>query len=161
MRKTGLRIVGCDAGVTGALATFEKSGLLRVDDMPPVGEGASVDLLHPLLRRLNPDLLVLERAGAPPYARGTIKLGMAYQAVRNASERLDIPMYIVAPTTWKSYFGLSADKDESRRLATLIWPNKAGVFRRKQDHNRAEAALIAAWGLHHVKSILFSEVRDR
>ena len=42
-------------------------------------------------------------------------------------------------------FNLNADKELSRRLAILTWP-EAGKFNRKKDDGRAEAALLALYG---------------
>jgi Holliday junction resolvasome RuvABC endonuclease subunit len=123
-----------------------------MDDMPPVGESAMADLLTPLLADIEPDLLVIERAGAPDSR--SMKLGIAFEAVLSAARFRGIQIHIVAPNTWKAYFGLSSRKDDSRKLASRIWPARAGLFRRTQDHNRAEAALVALWGLHHLRRIL-------
>ena len=39
-------------------------------------------------------------------------------------------------------------KDHSRHLAAELWPGSE--FRLVKHHNRAEAALIARYGLYHV-----------
>lgn len=51
----------------------------------------------------------------------------------------------VTPAVWKKRLGLSADKERSRALALQTWPGHADLFRRKKDHDRAEAALLALW----------------
>eukprot|EP00775_Hariotina_reticulata_P013092 gene13092-13219_t len=53
---------------------------------------------------------------------------------------------------WKKHLGLlSQDKDSSRQLAIDVYSNagksQQDMLRRKRDHGRAEALLIAAWGL--------------
>lgn len=53
----------------------------------------------------------------------------------------------VTPAAWKRYMGLSSDKERSRALALEMWPQHAGYFRRKGDHDRAEAALMALWAI--------------
>lgn len=58
-----------------------------------------------------------------------------------------------APIVWKTYFGLKfkpgdESKDKKQRsldLAKELWPSWAIYFRNLQDHNKAEAALIAEW----------------
>ncbi|RKP56378.1 hypothetical protein D7S86_08240 [Pararobbsia silviterrae] len=50
----------------------------------------------------------------------------------------------VAPTTWKKFFGLSADKDASLTLARGMYGHLPELKRAK-DHNRAESLLIARW----------------
>ncbi|CAN1250158.1 Holliday junction resolvase MOC1, chloroplastic [Linum perenne] len=60
--------------------------------------------------------------------------------------------YSVVPVpslTWKNKFrltGENATKDESRRLASTLFPSLSSSLTRKKDHGRAEALLIAAYG---------------
>ncbi|VAH60126.1 unnamed protein product [Triticum turgidum subsp. durum] len=63
-----------------------------------------------------------------------------------ASEFSVVP---VASQTWKSYFGLTrsaSPKDDSRRAATILFPDKALSLKLKKHHGRAEALLLAAYG---------------
>ena len=59
---------------------------------------------------------------------------------------------IVKPQAWKWALGLAhrgakGDKDASRAMAEAMFPELApGTLRRKKDHGRAEALLIAAYG---------------
>jgi crossover junction endodeoxyribonuclease RuvC len=56
-------------------------------------------------------------------------------------------MELVEAAVWKEYFDLvGCDKEASRQLALTLWPKHAAVLVRKQDHQRAEAMLIAKWG---------------
>jgi hypothetical protein len=54
----------------------------------------------------------------------------------------------VSPAKWKRALGLS-DAETSRAKAIETWPTQAGLFARKRDHNRAEAALLGLYGLKH------------
>ncbi|WCJ28979.1 Holliday junction resolvase MOC1 chloroplastic [Euphorbia peplus] len=60
--------------------------------------------------------------------------------------------FSVVPVTsisWKNKFELSGSrytKDESRRLASTLFPSLSSSLTRKKDHGRAEALLIAAYG---------------
>ncbi|XP_059429593.1 Holliday junction resolvase MOC1, chloroplastic-like [Corylus avellana] len=50
---------------------------------------------------------------------------------------------------WKNKFelsGRSSTKDESRRVASTLFPTLSPLLKRKKDHGRAEALLIAAFG---------------
>ncbi|CAN8246985.1 unnamed protein product [Cochlearia groenlandica] len=50
---------------------------------------------------------------------------------------------------WKRHFqiaGGSSTKDDSRRVASELFPSLSSQFKRKKDHGRAEALLIAAYG---------------
>ena len=57
---------------------------------------------------------------------------------------------VVGPAAWKKDVGLygrAFTKDDSRARALLLYPTLEAELRRKKDHGRAEALLIAAWGL--------------
>ncbi|CAN1145170.1 Holliday junction resolvase MOC1, chloroplastic [Linum perenne] len=60
--------------------------------------------------------------------------------------------YSVVPVpslTWKNKFrltGENATKDDSRKLASTLFPSLSSSLTRKKDHGRAEALLIAAYG---------------
>lgn len=50
---------------------------------------------------------------------------------------------------WKNQFelcGSSSSKDDSRKLASELFPSLSSQLKRKKDHGRAEALLIAAYG---------------
>ncbi|KAG6682556.1 hypothetical protein I3842_13G148700 [Carya illinoinensis] len=50
---------------------------------------------------------------------------------------------------WKKQFTLSggrSTKDDSRRLASTLFPSLSPLLKRKKDHGRAESLLIAAYG---------------
>ncbi|XP_045826806.1 Holliday junction resolvase MOC1, chloroplastic [Trifolium pratense] len=57
--------------------------------------------------------------------------------------------------TWKAKFELSGSKtskDDSRKLASQLFPSLSSLLTRKKDHGRAEALLIAAYGKDQNKS---------
>lgn len=65
-----------------------------------------------------------------------------------------IPVTQVSPQKWKRDLGLRAPKDGnlkelSRQRAISQFPMNTQLFKRKLDHNRAEAILIAWWMLKH------------
>ncbi|KAF8403673.1 hypothetical protein HHK36_011777 [Tetracentron sinense] len=50
---------------------------------------------------------------------------------------------------WKNQFQLSGSrlcKDDSRKAASILFPSLSSLLKRKKDHGRAEALLIAAYG---------------
>ncbi|KAL5720259.1 Holliday junction resolvase moc1 [Ranunculus cassubicifolius] len=50
---------------------------------------------------------------------------------------------------WKNYYELSGSrtsKDDSRKAAAMLFPSLSSLMKRKKDHGRAEALLIAAYG---------------
>ncbi|KAJ6895981.1 Holliday junction resolvase MOC1 [Populus alba x Populus x berolinensis] len=55
----------------------------------------------------------------------------------------------VPSMTWKSDLELAGgrcSKDDSRRIASTLFPSLSPLLERKKDHGRAEALLIAAYG---------------
>jgi len=70
---------------------------------------------------------------------------MAYGVAKGVIGAAGIRRVDVSPGKWKRHFGLSADKEAARALAISQWP-KSEHFRRKKDHGRAEAALLALYG---------------
>ncbi|GKU93482.1 hypothetical protein SLEP1_g7074 [Rubroshorea leprosula] len=55
----------------------------------------------------------------------------------------------VPSSTWKKEFELTGSrcsKDDSRRAASTLFPSLCDLLKRKMDHGRAEALLIAAYG---------------
>lgn len=55
----------------------------------------------------------------------------------------------VSSLLWKKEFeltGAGSTKDDSRRIASTLFPSLSDLLKRKKDHGRAEALLIAAYG---------------
>lgn len=153
-----MRILGVDPGALGALALLTDGRLSRVSDMPMfrVRRGktdkAEVDgyTLAALLRDLAPDIAYIEQVGGLPgqSASAAFNFGRAAGAVEYACKALGIRVEMVAPATWKRAMKLNGGKDDSRAAAMRHWPSESGLFVRKKDNDRAEAALIAQWGLN-------------
>lgn len=55
---------------------------------------------------------------------------------------------MVRPQVWKKYFNLPACKDRAREKAAQRFGQWAGLFNRKKDDGRAEAALLAEYARH-------------
>ncbi|GJT96248.1 hypothetical protein Tco_1091766, partial [Tanacetum coccineum] len=61
----------------------------------------------------------------------------------------EISVVPVPSVRWKQEFKLSGNgktKDDSRALACTLFPSLSSSLKRKKDHGRAEALLIAAYG---------------
>ena len=153
-------ILGVDPGLSGGLAlvrTGEFGGapmLVAVADVPTTGEKAKrrVDVGKVLaFLRTNGTIshAVIERAQAMPDqgASSGFVYGRAVGALEACIEGLLIPHTVIESTSWKKANGLiKRQKEDSRQRAIKLFPGAAG-FERKLDHNRAEAALIAWYGL--------------
>jgi len=57
---------------------------------------------------------------------------------------LQLPYTPVRPVVWKKAVGLGKDKEQARLRAQQLFP--AADLRRKRDHGRAEALLLAWYG---------------
>lgn len=143
-------ILGIDPGVTGGIAWLWPNEPVRVtaEDIPVAGKDVDVDTLIARLRQMRPDVAFIERAASRPGqgVASVFKFGVAYGALRAAVVAIGCPVHLVSPSVWKRHFRLSADKEAARALAIQLWPG-AGCFARKKDHGRAEAALIARYGM--------------
>ena len=138
--------LGVDPGATGAIAAVLYGHLLWIEDMPDPLHGAAIAAL-------------LDRGGATTYSAAvedvhsmpgqgvssTFKFGMNHGIVLGALGALFTPYRLVTPGQWKKAMRVTADKDTARLRARELWPAHTDLFKRKRDHGRAEAALIARW----------------
>ena len=142
-------IMGLDPGFSGAIAFYypEKPQLIAAYDMPVADRRINGAALYDLIRQHSPDMAVVEAVHAMPKqgVSSTFNFGVSYGTALGVIGALKIPVVHVSPAKWKKYFGLSADKEESRGLAIDKWP-ACLHFRRKKDNGRAEAALMALYG---------------
>jgi crossover junction endodeoxyribonuclease RuvC len=150
-------ICGIDPGLSGAIALLNPT-TRSVDlfDMPLVAQksGREVTDIHNLGRLLmpmghGPEIAILEQVGAMP-KQGVVSMfrfGQNYGALQMALAGHGYDTHDVTPQKWKKHFGLKSDGDASRGLAIQRFPYLAGHLDRKMDHNRAEAVLIALYGL--------------
>lgn len=141
-------ILGVDPGLTGALAWLDDNGrLVDACDMPTVDGQVNCAELAGIIRGLTPRLAAVERVHSMPGqgVSSTFKFGTSYGAILGVLGALQVPVRHVAPGVWKRQAGLiGAGKDASRGKAIDRWPDRHDLFRRKKDHGRADAALIAA-----------------
>ena len=73
----------------------------------------------------------------------TFKLGQMYGSLLAAIPTPQVT--VVSPKVWKDYFGLGSDKAASLEFARALKILPEYTLKRKKDHNRAEAALMAVW----------------
>ena len=75
--------------------------------------------------------------------------GRAVGAIEAVLSCCEIPMTIVEPTAWKKFHQLrGSDKEARRQRALQLFPEQATKLARKKDHARADAMLLAYFGLH-------------
>ena len=138
--------LGIDPGKKGAIALLDSESLrVTCHDMP-----RTTPELHDLIAGL-PIIkaCVLEKLFTGP-AMGRVTLCtmfMNFGILKGALMWRDIPFKEVQPSKWKPALGLSKDKNASREMAMQMFPDDADQFKRVKDDGRAEAALLAHWGM--------------
>ncbi len=148
-------ILGIDPGKTGAIAVVAPtiSEVLAVDDMPIITEFKQWLRIYCRGYHLKG---VIEKVRALPPAQGrrragtqsSFNFGRSYGEVIGLCAGLDIPLDYIDPTTWKRRAGLiGEDKAASMDLARRLYPEAKKWLTRKKDHGRAEAILIATYGV--------------
>jgi len=152
-------ILGIDPGVSGALAFYwtQAPGRVVAEDMPIANEHISGGLLFDRIKQTSPDVAIIELVGAMPGqgVSSMFKFGRAYGTAIGVVQALGVPHFFVGPAKWKKHFGLPADKEAAREMALRRFAHTPEHFSRKNDHGRAEAALIA---LYCAEQILMEKV---
>ncbi len=151
-------IIGVDPGLNGAIALVDGEKLVNVLDMPvipkPTGKGNEIngyflaDIIREMIFR-GATCMWIERVGAMPRdgKAGAFSFGRAAGAPYYIAATLNLRCRQVAPITWKRHHRLlRQDKQQSRALALSMWPAMRDQFRLNRHVDRAEAALIAAYG---------------
>lgn len=153
-----MRILGVDPGLSGALAVVDRQGaLLYCLDVPTVAvphKGGSRQQLSPALlfdalAEMGPfSVAYVEQVTASPQMGVTsaFRFGEVYGMTLAILAARGIRVELVRPQAWKKDLALNSDAEVSRSKALELWPDQSALFKRKMDHNRAEAALIAEWG---------------
>lgn len=147
-------ILAVDPGLDGGWAVYwPVRGDLVAGDLPTSGDGTKRQFEAALFRDIiqaHPEIsvAVVEFVHSFPGqgVASTFRFGKAAGGIEATIKTLDVPLVTVTPQKWKGYFGLKgSDKEPSRQAALHRFPKFAHFFKRKLDHGRAEAALIALW----------------
>lgn len=155
-------VIGIDIGVTGALAAVDSRGTAAIVDLPTEGIGGA----RVVKRKVSATGLrdVIRHYVAPGEVAialiEDVHMGMGKGAAARSSldlnrgrieavlDLLRIPTHAVQPTTWKRFYGLlKSDKAQSLETARSLYPLADPMLKRQKDHNRAEALLLAHYGL--------------
>lgn len=162
-------IVGIDVGIHGAAAALcpaDADGpefITDAIDLPVMPDGSKSQIDELALARwldlVKATHAVIENVRAMPSIPGkdagrrsmgaasAFRFGMAAGQIRATLRVSGIAPTFVEPSVWKRHFRLEGpDKEQSRQLALKLWPWSGYLLRRKKDHQRAEAMLIAKWG---------------
>ena len=150
-----MRYIGIDPGMGGAVAHLDDRGFVGVFDMPLNQEKDFLDV-HGLYELLHgPVTTICLEAVTPMGTDGRGSLGRfmtVYGAIRALAEFTTSELVLVRPYDWKRALGLvtptkrgdkRAAKETSMGMARELYPEASPYLRRKKDHDRAEAILLA------------------
>jgi crossover junction endodeoxyribonuclease RuvC len=62
-------------------------------------------------------------------------------------DAFEVPYDLVRPAKWKKALKLDREAETSLCLARELYPDSQSFLKRKKDHNRAEAILLAHYWL--------------
>jgi len=146
--------MGVDPGFTGAVAVYNPiENEVEVFDIPiyEIDKKRHVDA-YTLARKIDNlksiiGAATLEQPGSMPNqgVASTFRFGHTCGMLHGILAANFIPVTLVRPNVWKTYFKIGADKDAARRLASSLWPKQSSLFARVKDDGRAEAALLSLY----------------
>lgn len=154
-----LKVIGIDPGKSGAIAMVEAGKVLFVEDTPVItpkkgkaqyDERAMFQLLESAVLD-GAKKIILEKVSAMPGQGVTsmFSFGQGFGLWLGMMAALSIPYELVTPQRWGK--DMLADIPGDDRKARSVMAAKRMFpelqFARKKDHGRAEAILLAAWGI--------------
>lgn len=168
----GYTLIGVDPGSPAYLSWMSRKGrLLELSEPNDVatptkaGMGNTPHKIAALIegwqaRSKSPVVGVIEHVSGRQHEgiRSATKFVGSMWAIEGVFAALRIPYIKVVPRKWQADVGLTSlakqtyggdTKEASLSLSRKLWPNRSHLMRRKKDHNRSDAALIAYWGLMH------------
>ena len=170
-KKDTLRWIGIDPGKGGAIACIDVYGVIEARHTPmittriksPRAKTAAgnvrvkvtteydffgiLDLLEKLTRPCGDTTVVIERQwGRPRDSKGAIfEVGRGYGIWQMAIAAMGLAAMEVVPQTWRPcYVGVRADKQKSKEVCQILYPEYSLPL--KRDEAKAEAILIADYG---------------
>jgi len=145
---------GIDPGVDGAAAMIDTyDGEVDVVDLPSGPHGIDPVALQELLTDtwgVHSVWLEDNRANGRNGSLANFSMGRSEGLIVAAVLCAGIPLHRVRPVEWQRAVGLSnvkatERKEASRMRARELFPSRLDDLKRKKDHNRAEALLIATY----------------
>jgi len=156
---TPRRIIGVDVGLDGAIAMMNGTDLIKVLDMPTVtldrnGKAKrqiSIPELIEIIDEFKPEEAYIEKvfAMSGQGVTSVFSFGRSLGAIEGVIAARSIKSTLITPQTWQKAMGVSGGKDGSRARAMELFPYQMDFFKLKKHDGRADAALIACWGLRH------------
>jgi hypothetical protein len=152
LRESHPTILGIDVGMSGALSFYDTHELIIYD--MPVNERSNtrrIDFyaVQRIIEQNKPDHAFVEFLNAFGMgASSAFNFGWSAGGIEAVLSCLKVPYTYVSPRVWKRAMDCHKDKDASRARASQLLPHFAHNWDRKKDHNRAEASMLALYGLN-------------
>jgi crossover junction endodeoxyribonuclease RuvC len=157
-----MKVAGCDPGAFGAIAIVDTddSSLILID-MPTIKVKRGPRLVNQVdatalaeaLRLYAPDVshAYIEKTWSVTGqgVSSSFAFGRAGGVLEGVWAGLGVSISLVPPQTWTKAMRRFSGKDASRERAIEFFPEYAKMFSRKKDDGRADAALIAMWGIQN------------
>lgn len=148
-------VAGVDPGASGAIAVLRDGVVTDLLDMPVGGvtvgkttrDRIIPELLGAALRDLMPvDVFYIEEVAAMPKqgVSSVFTFGQAHGLVLGAVAALGVRIVRVRPQAWQA---LVKSRGDPRTRALELYPAQAPALKRIKDQGRADALLIAHYGL--------------
>jgi crossover junction endodeoxyribonuclease RuvC len=150
--------IGIDPGLQGAVGILDADGaLVALHDVPTLTVSTSRGTRHEydlpaMAALLKPSVphghVVIEESQAMPGqgVRSMFTIGLGFGVWLGVVGTLGFAHTRIRPAAWKRRLGLPGAKEAARLRAIQLFPH--ADLRRKKDHGRAEALLLAYWGWH-------------
>lgn len=159
-----MKIIGCDPGAFGAVAIVDsETNSLVIIDMPTlkvkrgprlvnqVDAAGLAEALRPHASDVHHAYLEKTWSMSGQGIASSFAFGRAGGIVEGVLAGLGIDVSLVTPQTWTKIMRRFGGKDASRERAVELFPEHAKTFSRKKDDGRADAALIAVWGIQNAE----------
>lgn len=153
-------IAGIDPGLSGAIA-FWDGETLDVVDMPVLEVIRNNKTKREVSAAQVADVFAgrgvkhafIERVGAMPGQGVTsmFSMGRSCGIVEGVLAGCLIPTTLITPQSWQKAMDVRDGKDGGRMRAMQLFPSASEMFKRKMDHGRSDAALIALYGFNQLR----------
>ena len=156
-----MKVIGIDPGFTGALVCLQRNKIISYIDMPVKEVNGRTALDIPIVSAwlvdqhngsfYPPIRVVIEHVHAAPKqgVSSVFRFGEQFGILQALAHEIIGPPLLVSPQKWQAFarFESGDTKSAGRARAVALFPDAANIFARVKDHGRADAALIAHWGL--------------
>lgn len=148
-------IIGFDPGSTSAAygIVTAQGRFIHVDDAPrldsPMNAAVLANHLDGYIAGASEARVIIEQVHAytGQGVSSSFRFGVGYGIIQGIVGAYGLKAIMVRPQTWKKSLGLDSSADRSLKLARELYPDAAHLLKRIKDHNRAEALLLAHYGL--------------